>query len=139
MVQRIAVGVATTRARARWSRDSRAHPRRPQARAETAFCADASGERRPGPQRRRPVHRSGTTAAVPIARLGPCHDCRCVICTVGYLLLDVIVRTTEPLARGADSPVETRLASGGQAANVAAWAASLGAPARFVGKQAGDE
>jgi ribokinase len=62
-----------------------------------------------------------------------------VICTLGDLLLDVIVLTTQPLARGADSPVETRLASGGQAANVAAWAASLGAPARFIGKQAGDE
>jgi ribokinase len=62
-----------------------------------------------------------------------------VICTLGDLLLDVIVRTTQPLARGADSPVETRLASGGQAANVAAWAASLGARARFLGKQAGDE
>jgi ribokinase len=62
-----------------------------------------------------------------------------VICTLGDLLLDVVVRTTRPLAPGADSPVETRLASGGQAANVAAWTASLGAPARMIGKQAGDE
>jgi ribokinase len=62
-----------------------------------------------------------------------------VICALGDLLLDVIVRTSQPLAPGADSPVETRLAPGGQAANVAAWAAALGARARFVGKQAADE
>jgi len=61
-----------------------------------------------------------------------------VICTLGDLLLDVIVRTNGPLAVGADSPVETRLATGGQAANVAAWVASVGADARFVGKRADD-
>jgi len=49
-----------------------------------------------------------------------------VICTLGDLLL------------GADTPVETRLASGGQAANVAAWAVELGESARLVAKQAGD-
>ena len=32
----------------------------------------------------------------------------------------------QPLAAGADTPVETRLATGGQAANVAAWVAELG-------------
>src|SRR5207247_7339224 len=31
-----------------------------------------------------------------------------------------------------------RLSAGGQAANVATWAASLGADARFVGKRGGD-
>jgi len=83
-----------------------------------------------------------------------------VICTLGDLLLDVIVRvpsgvgSTEPprsgargfagggsgieLARGADTPAETRIASGGQAANVAAWAVELGEDARFVGKLGGD-
>jgi sugar/nucleoside kinase (ribokinase family) len=61
-----------------------------------------------------------------------------VICTLGDLLLDVIVRGPAPLAVGADTAVETRLASGGQAANVAAWAAELGEPARFVGKVAED-
>jgi sugar/nucleoside kinase (ribokinase family) len=60
-----------------------------------------------------------------------------VICTLGDLLLDVIVRAGE-LARGADTPAETRLASGGQAANVACWAAELGEQARFVGKLAED-
>jgi ribokinase len=61
-----------------------------------------------------------------------------VICTLGDLLLDVIVRTAEPLAPGADSPVETRLATGGQAANVAAWVAELGGAARCVAKQCDD-
>jgi sugar/nucleoside kinase (ribokinase family) len=61
-----------------------------------------------------------------------------VICTLGDLLLDVIVRGPAPLAVGADTAVETRLASGGQAANVAAWAVDLGEEARFVGKIAED-
>jgi sugar/nucleoside kinase (ribokinase family) len=61
-----------------------------------------------------------------------------VICTLGDALLDVVVRTSAELAPGADSPVETRLASGGQAANVAAWAAELGEASRCVAKQADD-
>jgi ribokinase len=61
-----------------------------------------------------------------------------VICTLGDLLLDVVVRTASPLAPGADSPVETRLATGGQAANVAAWVAELGGDARCIVKQADD-
>jgi ribokinase len=61
-----------------------------------------------------------------------------VICTLGDVLLDVVVRTTEPLAPGADSPVETRLATGGQAANVASWVAELGMEARCVAKLADD-
>jgi ribokinase len=83
-----------------------------------------------------------------------------MVCTLGDLLLDVIVRasgvgSTEPLgsggrgfaaagsgnwlAAGADTPVETRVASGGQAANVAAWVVELGEPARFVGMHADDK
>jgi sugar/nucleoside kinase (ribokinase family) len=60
---------------------------------------------------------------------------------LGDLLLDVIVRLEEPLARGlrADATAVTQLGPGGQAANVAAWAASLGAEARFVGKRGGDD
>jgi ribokinase len=60
------------------------------------------------------------------------------ICCLGDLLLDVIVRAPQPLAAGADTPVETRVTSGGQAANVASWVAELGEPVRFVGKQADD-
>jgi ribokinase len=61
-----------------------------------------------------------------------------LVCTLGDLLIDVIVRAPEPLAAGADTPVETRVATGGQAANVASWVVELGAEARFVGKRAGD-
>ena len=61
-----------------------------------------------------------------------------LICTLGDVLLDVLVRTAEPLSPGADSPVETRLATGGQAANVAAWVAQLGGSARCVAAQADD-
>ena len=62
-----------------------------------------------------------------------------VVCTVGDLTLDVLVRLADPLAVGGDTDAEIRIAPGGQAANVAAWAASLGARARFVGKRGDDE
>jgi len=54
------------------------------------------------------------------------------IVTLGDLLLDVIVRLSEPLASGSDVRASTTTGAGGQAANVAAWAASLGAEARVV-------
>ena len=57
---------------------------------------------------------------------------------LGDLLLDVVVRLDEPLAAGADAVALTHAGPGGQAANVAAWAAALGARARFVGKRATD-
>lgn len=62
-----------------------------------------------------------------------------MIVTLGDLLLDVIVRLSQPLAEGADADAVTQLGPGGQAANVAAWIAELGGEARFVGKRAGDE
>jgi sugar/nucleoside kinase (ribokinase family) len=62
-----------------------------------------------------------------------------VIVTIGDLLLDVIVRLSQPLAEGADADATTQLGPGGQAANVAAWVAELGGRARFVGKLADDE
>jgi len=61
-----------------------------------------------------------------------------VICTLGDVLLDVIVRLSAEVAPGADTPAETRLATGGQAANVAAWVVELGGSARCVAKQADD-
>jgi ribokinase len=61
-----------------------------------------------------------------------------LLCALGDLLLDVIVRLETPVAAGDDTAAETRVGAGGQAANVAAWAASLGAAARFVGKRAAD-
>jgi ribokinase len=61
-----------------------------------------------------------------------------VICTLGDLLLDVVVKLAKPLEDGDDTGAETRVGAGGQAANVAAWAAALGAEARFVGKRGAD-
>jgi sugar/nucleoside kinase (ribokinase family) len=58
--------------------------------------------------------------------------------TLGDVMLDVIVRLEEPLARGSDVRATTRAGAGGQAANVAAWAASLGASARCVAKRGDD-
>jgi ribokinase len=60
-----------------------------------------------------------------------------VVC-LGDLLLDVVVRLDEPLTPGADALAITHAGAGGQAANVAAWAAELGAEARFVCKRADD-
>jgi len=63
---------------------------------------------------------------------------RRVICTLGDLLLDVIVRLDGPIARDTDTYGRTRVGAGGQAANVAAWVAALGGRARFLGKRARD-
>ena len=60
------------------------------------------------------------------------------IATLGDVMLDVIVRLEEPLARGDDVRARTRTGAGGQAANVAAWAASLGADARCIAKRGDD-
>ena len=53
--------------------------------------------------------------------------------------LDVVVRLAGTIAAGADTPAQTHLSAGGRAANVAAWAAELGAQARFIGKRGNDE
>jgi len=60
------------------------------------------------------------------------------ITTLGDVMLDVIVRLDQPLERGADVRAHTRTGGGGQAANVAAWAAALGAHARCVAKRGDD-
>src|SRR5262249_21328234 len=54
--------------------------------------------------------------------------------TLGDLLLDVVVRLDTALVPGDDQPAHTSTGPGGQAANVAAWAATLGADATFVGR-----
>jgi len=61
-----------------------------------------------------------------------------VICTLGDLLLDVVVRLDAPIAEDTDTYGRTRVGPGGQAANVAAWTAALGGSARFIGKRARD-
>jgi sugar/nucleoside kinase (ribokinase family) len=58
--------------------------------------------------------------------------------TLGDLLLDVIVRLEHPLVPGDDQIAVTSTGAGGQAANVAAWAAALGAEARFVCRRGDD-
>ncbi len=62
-----------------------------------------------------------------------------LVCTLGDLTLDVTVRIGTQIAYGGDTEATTQVGSGGQAANVAAWAAKLGARARFVGKRGRDE
>jgi sugar/nucleoside kinase (ribokinase family) len=54
------------------------------------------------------------------------------ICTIGDLILDVIVLPGTALVRDADTPATVRIGAGGQAANVAAWASALGARARLI-------
>ncbi len=60
------------------------------------------------------------------------------IATLGDVMLDVIVRLDEPLAPGGDVRARTRAGTGGQAANVAAWASALGADARCIAKRGAD-
>jgi sugar/nucleoside kinase (ribokinase family) len=60
------------------------------------------------------------------------------ICTLGDLLLDVVVRTDGSGKPDEEGNAETRVGAGGQAANVAAWAAAFGADAHFVGKRGSD-
>jgi sugar/nucleoside kinase (ribokinase family) len=68
------------------------------------------------------------------------HDTIVVVrlVTLGDLLLDVVVRLERPPVLGDDTAAETRVAPGGQAANVAAWAAELGAVARVVARRGDD-
>ena len=61
------------------------------------------------------------------------------ICTLGDLLLDVIVRQEEePPTPAYERRAQTLVGAGGQAANVAAWTVTVGAEARFVGKRGTD-
>ena len=60
------------------------------------------------------------------------------IVSLGDLVLDVVVRMDAPVATAADTPSRTALTVGGQGANVAAWCASLGADARWLGKRGDD-
>jgi len=56
----------------------------------------------------------------------------------GDLVLDVIVALEAPLVPGDDRPARTRAGAGGQGANVAVWAAALGAESRLVAKRGVD-
>jgi sugar/nucleoside kinase (ribokinase family) len=58
---------------------------------------------------------------------------------LGDLMVDVVTRTSGPLARGSDTPSDISLQGGGSAANVAAWAAWLGTPVTLVCRVGDDE
>src|SRR5437763_15323651 len=60
------------------------------------------------------------------------------VCTIGDLILDVIVLPDRPLAVDGDTPASIRVLAGGQAANVAAWASALGASSRLICKRGDD-
>jgi sugar/nucleoside kinase (ribokinase family) len=60
------------------------------------------------------------------------------ICTIGDLILDVVVLPRRPLVADADTPATIRFVAGGQAANVAAWASALGATSRLICKRGTD-
>jgi sugar/nucleoside kinase (ribokinase family) len=62
-----------------------------------------------------------------------------LLCALGDVLLDVIVRLEQPLSPGDDARARTTAGAGGQAANVAAWAVELGAQGRVVAKRGNDE
>jgi len=62
-----------------------------------------------------------------------------LICALGDLTLDVVVRLSGPVAPDGDVDAEISIGPGGQAANVAAWAAALGTEARFVGRTGSDD
>lgn len=62
-----------------------------------------------------------------------------LVCALGDLTLDVAVRLSGPISVGGDTDAEIRVSPGGQAANVAAWVAALGAAARFIGRRGADD
>lgn len=62
-----------------------------------------------------------------------------LVCSLGDLTLDVVVRLAGPVALHGDTDADIRVGPGGQAANVSAWAAALGARSRFVGRTGADD
>jgi ribokinase len=60
------------------------------------------------------------------------------ICSIGDLVLDVLVLPDRALVSDSDTPATIRFAAGGQAANVAAWASFLGASSRLICKRGSD-
>lgn len=61
-----------------------------------------------------------------------------MICALGDLLLDVVVRLDGPIAADTDTYGRTWVGPGGQASNVAAWTAELGGRARLLARRADD-
>src|SRR5688500_11088453 len=61
------------------------------------------------------------------------------IVILGDVMVDVVVRLSEPLARGSDAPAVISFHGGGSAANTAAWLAAAGAEPVLVGGVGDDE
>jgi ribokinase len=61
------------------------------------------------------------------------------IVVLGDLMVDVVVRLSDPLARASDAPAEIRFRGGGSAANTAAWLAEAGADVALVARVGDDE
>ena len=61
-----------------------------------------------------------------------------LLCALGDLVLDVVVRLDGPIAPDTDAYGQTRVGAGGQAANVAAWAVALGESGRVIAKRGDD-
>lgn len=61
-----------------------------------------------------------------------------MICVLGDAHLDVIVAISGPVAPDTDTPAQTRVIVGGQAANVAAWVCALGGQSRLIAALADD-
>jgi ribokinase len=84
------------------------------------------------------AEREGSKPAAPPALLVHATILRMRLVSLGDLILDVVVGLEGPLVPGDDRAATTRVGAGGQGANVAAWAATLGAEARYVGKRGAD-
>ena len=61
-----------------------------------------------------------------------------VFVVVGDVMVDVSVQLQAPLAVDSDTPVHTRLGTGGGAAGTAAWLARGGHPVRLVAAMGDD-
>ena len=111
-------------------RSSRSSRRRRSRRRRRAVATAADAPTRP-PRRK-------SNALPPFRSVSMGRLCRAHREHSETLLLDVIVRLEEPLAPGGDVRAATRAGAGGQAANVAAWAAELGAEASCIAKRGDD-
>jgi ribokinase len=61
-----------------------------------------------------------------------------LICVLGDAHLDVVVSLAGPVAEETDTPADTWVGVGGQAANVAAWVSALGGQARLIAARGND-
>ena len=115
----------------------RALPGAPTA-AHVAAAPSAGGGQRPRRPHRRQARPAKSRALSRSSSPTAWDDCAVRIATLGDVLLDVVVLPAEHLAPGGDVRAASRAGAGGQAANVAAWAAELGAEARCIAKRGDD-